>query len=235
MSGGAGLAGAGSGDERSAGRDRRARLRPDRRDVRRLARADRGRSAPGLGRGSRLPPRAGRARARARAAGPEAAETVLLAERFRLTGVDVSAEQIRRARENVPGAELVLGDLLEARAARQSRSTPCARSTSSTTCRASTSGGCSIRIHGWLRPGRSGPERVRGRATFPAGQASGSAPRRSSPASSRSRTARLVEAAGLTILRDEVVEFVEPEGSVSSTGSWRSDELLLRPRRTIAS
>jgi cyclopropane fatty-acyl-phospholipid synthase-like methyltransferase len=37
-------------------------------------------------------------------------ETRLLAERFRVTGVDVSREQISRARANVPGAEFVQAD-----------------------------------------------------------------------------------------------------------------------------
>ena len=38
-------------------------------------------------------------------------ETRELAARFRLTGVDLSAEQLRRARERVPGAAFVEGDL----------------------------------------------------------------------------------------------------------------------------
>jgi SAM-dependent methyltransferase len=38
-------------------------------------------------------------------------ETRALAERARLTGVDLSAEQLRRARERVAGAEFVRGDL----------------------------------------------------------------------------------------------------------------------------
>lgn len=40
-------------------------------------------------------------------------ETVLLAERFRLTGVDLSEAQLRRARERVPGAEFVREDFTE--------------------------------------------------------------------------------------------------------------------------
>lgn len=38
-------------------------------------------------------------------------ETRLLAQKFRLTGVDLSAEQLRRARERVPDAEFVQADL----------------------------------------------------------------------------------------------------------------------------
>ena len=37
-------------------------------------------------------------------------DTQALAERFRVTGVDISGEQIRRARENVPTAEFIQGD-----------------------------------------------------------------------------------------------------------------------------
>ncbi len=41
-------------------------------------------------------------------------ETALLAERFRLTGVDLSEAQLSRARERVPGAEFVRTDFTEA-------------------------------------------------------------------------------------------------------------------------
>lgn len=37
-------------------------------------------------------------------------ETAALAERFRLTGVDLSGEQLRRARRRIPGAEFVQAD-----------------------------------------------------------------------------------------------------------------------------
>jgi SAM-dependent methyltransferase len=40
-------------------------------------------------------------------------DTKLLAERFDLTGVDISAEQISRARANVPGAAFVQADFTE--------------------------------------------------------------------------------------------------------------------------
>ena len=40
-------------------------------------------------------------------------ETTLLADRFRLTGVDFSAEQLRRARKRVPGAQFVHADFTE--------------------------------------------------------------------------------------------------------------------------
>jgi cyclopropane fatty-acyl-phospholipid synthase-like methyltransferase len=40
-------------------------------------------------------------------------ETRVLAERFCLTGVDLSEEQLRRARERIPGAEFVHADLTD--------------------------------------------------------------------------------------------------------------------------
>ena len=40
-------------------------------------------------------------------------ETRLLAERFRLTAIDLSAEQLRRARERVPEAAFLHGDIVE--------------------------------------------------------------------------------------------------------------------------
>ena len=40
-------------------------------------------------------------------------ETRLLAERFRLTAIDLSAEQLRRARERVPEAAFLHGDIAE--------------------------------------------------------------------------------------------------------------------------
>jgi SAM-dependent methyltransferase len=45
------------------------------------------------------------------ACGAGTEETRLLAERGRLLGVDISAEQVRRARECVPSAEFLRGDL----------------------------------------------------------------------------------------------------------------------------
>ena len=41
------------------------------------------------------------------------AETKLLAERFRLTGVDLASKQVKRARTRVPDAEFVQADLVE--------------------------------------------------------------------------------------------------------------------------
>jgi hypothetical protein len=82
--------------------------------------------------------------------------------------------------------------------------------TPSTTCRASCSQGCSSGLPAGCDPvgSRSLPSAP---PTYPAGRASGSAPTFFSsfePAENR----RLVEAAGLGIVRNEVVEFAEPDG-----------------------
>lgn len=57
---------------------------------------------------SRLPDRA---RILELGCGSGVPDTQLLAECFRVTGVDISGEQIKRARANVPSAQFVQGDL----------------------------------------------------------------------------------------------------------------------------
>ena len=70
-------------------------------------------------------------------------DTQLLAERFRVTGVDVSPEQVRRASAAVPSAEFVCADFTELELDRRSRSTRSPASTRSTTSRATCSRRCS--------------------------------------------------------------------------------------------
>jgi ubiquinone/menaquinone biosynthesis C-methylase UbiE len=139
-------------------------------------------------------------------------ETVELAQRFRLTGVDVSREQIRRARERVPGAEFVHADFLELDAPDESFDAVCSFYVLNHVPR-ELLGQLFDRIARWLRrgglamhafgvgdnPGWSGD--WLGAETFFAGY---------EPA----ENTRVVSAAGLTILRDEVVTFTEPEGQV---------------------
>ena len=144
--------------------------------------------------------------------GAGSAETALLAERFALTGIDVSAEQIRRARANVTTAELVQADFLELELAPASFDAECSFYVLNHVPRELLAGLLG-RIAGWLRPdglalnafgvgdnpGWTGE--WLGAETF----FSGFDP---------PENTRLVRAAGLTILRDEVVTFVEPEGPV---------------------
>jgi cyclopropane fatty-acyl-phospholipid synthase-like methyltransferase len=137
-------------------------------------------------------------------------ETIELAEQFRLTGVDVSAEQIRRARERIPGADFVQADFLELELPSASVDAVCSFYVLNHVPREHLAP-LLVQMAGWLRPGglalnafgaHDNPGRTGewlGAETF----FSGYEPPENS---------RLVEAAGLTILRDEVVEFVEPEG-----------------------
>jgi len=142
--------------------------------------------------------------------GAGAAETIELARRFRLTGVDVSAEQISRARERVPGAEFVHADFLELELSDESFDAECSFYVFNHVPREHL-GPLMVRIAGWLRPGglalnafgASDLEGWTGEWLGAETYFSGYEP---------PENRRLVEAAGLTILRDEVVEFEEPEG-----------------------
>ena len=141
-----------------------------------------------------------------------AAETKELAERFHLTGVDVSAEQIRRAHVNVPHAELVHADFLGLDLPAQSFDAVCSFYVFNHVPREHL-GPLLVRIAGWLRPGglalnsfgasdlAGWTGQWLGAETFFAGY-------------EPPENTRLVEAAGFTILRDEVVTFTEPEGPV---------------------
>ena len=144
--------------------------------------------------------------------GSGSAETLMLAERFRLTGVDVSAEQVRRARDRLPGAELVLGDMLEAELPQGSFDAECSFYVFNHVPRELLTA-LMGRIRGWLRPGGLALNAFGvgdnpgwtgewlGAETFFAGF-------------EPPENSRLVAAAGFEILPDEVVEFVEPEGPV---------------------
>jgi SAM-dependent methyltransferase len=137
-------------------------------------------------------------------------DTRLLAERFRVTGVDVSPEQVRRARAAVPSAEFVCADFTELELPQGSFDGVAAfysfnhvpRDLLAPLFRS---------IHGWL---------VRGGLLVTAlgtsneegwiGEWLGTRMFFSSyPPLTNSR---LVEEAGFELLRDEVVDFLEPEG-----------------------
>ena len=140
------------------------------------------------------------------------AETIELAKRFRLTGVDVSIEQIRRACSAVPGAEFVHADFLELQPPPEAFDAVCSFYVLNHVPRERL-GELLQRVAAWLGPGGLALNTFGasdlpgwtgdflGADTFFAGY---------EPPENR----RLVEAAGLTILRDEVVTFTEPEGPV---------------------
>jgi SAM-dependent methyltransferase len=79
-------------------------------------------------------------------------ETRELARRFRLTGVDLSAEQLRRARERVPEATFVQDDLTTFAAAPGSLHAVCAFYVLNHVPR-DLLPGLFARVHTWLRPG----------------------------------------------------------------------------------
>jgi cyclopropane fatty-acyl-phospholipid synthase-like methyltransferase len=139
-------------------------------------------------------------------------ETLDLARHFRLTGVDVSGEQIRRARKRVPGAEFVHADFLELDLPDESFDAVCSFYVLNHVPRELLAP-LFARIVRWLRPGGLAMHAFGvgdnpgwtgdwlGAETFFAGY---------EPAENTG----LVSAAGLTVLRDEVVTFTEPEGEV---------------------
>jgi cyclopropane fatty-acyl-phospholipid synthase-like methyltransferase len=137
-------------------------------------------------------------------------ETKRLAERFRLTGVDISPRQVERARTAVPGAEFLCSDFTELELPPGSFDAVVSFYVFNHVPRellAPLLG----RIHGWLAPG--------GRLLTAFGQSDNPGWTgewlgaetffASFPPEVNSQ---LVHGAGFAIERDEVVEFQEPEG-----------------------
>jgi SAM-dependent methyltransferase len=139
-------------------------------------------------------------------------ETKRLAERFRLTGIDISPRQVERARAAIPGAEFLQADFTELELAPGSFDAVVSFYAFNHVPRellAPLLGS----IHSWLAPGgwlltafgqSDLPEWTGdwlGAPTFFSGY----------PAETNSR---LVREAGFTLERDEVVEIDEPEGPV---------------------
>jgi SAM-dependent methyltransferase len=137
-------------------------------------------------------------------------ETRRLAQRFAVTGVDISPRQVERAREAIPEAEFVCADFTELDLPRASFDGVVAFYVFNHVPR-DLLGPLLAHIHGWLVPG--------GRllTAFGVSDLEGwtgdwlGAPTffSSFPPDVNSR---LVQEAGFAIERDEVVTFVEPEG-----------------------
>jgi SAM-dependent methyltransferase len=137
-------------------------------------------------------------------------ETRLLAERFVLTGVDLSEEQLRRARERVPDASFLHADFTELELDSGSVDAVASFYAFNHVPRELLAGVFS-RIHEWLvrgglfltalgardLPGWTGD--FLGAPSYFAGFAPG-------------ENRRLLRAAGFDLLRDEVVTIREPEG-----------------------
>jgi SAM-dependent methyltransferase len=148
--------------------------------------------------------------------GGGAGETKRLAERFRLTGVDISPRQVGRARSAVPEAEFVCADVTELELPAASVDAVASFYVFNHVPRdllAPLLG----RIHGWLVPGgwlltAFGQSDVEGWV----GEWLGAPTYFSSfPSETNSR---LVAEAGFTTVRDELVTFEEPEGP--ATFQW---------------
>ena len=140
-------------------------------------------------------------------------ETRVLAERFRLTGVDLSEEQLRRARRRVPAARFVHADLTDLELAPGSVDAVASFYVFNHVPRELLEG-VFQRIHGWLAP--SGLLL----ATLGASDNPGwtgdwlGAPTYFSgfePDTNR----RLLAEAGFELLRDELVTIREPEGEAT--------------------
>ena len=137
-------------------------------------------------------------------------ETAVLAERFRVTGVDLSAEQLRRARERVPRAGFLHADLTEVEFEPGSLDAVVAFYSLNHVPRellAPLFG----RVHTWLVPrglllaalGQSDLEGWTGDFLGAPSYFSSFPPQTNS---------QLLREAGFTLLRDEVVTIREPEG-----------------------
>jgi cyclopropane fatty-acyl-phospholipid synthase-like methyltransferase len=144
------------------------------------------------------------------------AETMVLARRFRLTGVDLSVEQLRRARERVPEADFVHADLTEIEFERRSVDAVASFYALNHVPRERLAGVFG-RVNQWLRPG----------GFFLATLGSGDTPGWTGewlgattffsgfPAETNTR---LLRKAGFELLRDELVTIREPEGE--ATFQW---------------
>ena len=140
-------------------------------------------------------------------------ETRVLAERFRLTGVDLSEEQLRRARRRVPAARFVHADLTDLELAPGSVDAVASFYVFNHVPRELLDG-VFQRIHGWLvpsglllatlgasdNPGWTGD--WLGAPTYFSGF---------EPDTNR----RLLAEAGFELLRDELVTIREPEGEAT--------------------
>jgi cyclopropane fatty-acyl-phospholipid synthase-like methyltransferase len=137
-------------------------------------------------------------------------ETRVLAERFRLTGVDLSAEQLKRARERVPAADFLQADFTSVSFDEGSCDAVAAFYAFNHVPR-DLLPELFARIHRWLVP----------RGLFLASLGAGDTPGwtgewlgattffSSFPPQTNSR---LLREAGFDLIRDEVVEIKEPEG-----------------------
>jgi SAM-dependent methyltransferase len=140
-------------------------------------------------------------------------ETRELARRYRLTGIDVSAEQLRRAAARVPSATFVHADITSVELPAASFDAVCAFYVLGHVPRELLPG-LFARVHMWLRPGglflatlgASDVDGWEGEWLGVPMYFSGHEP---------TRNRELLGAAGFELVEDEVVSIAEPEGDVS--------------------
>jgi SAM-dependent methyltransferase len=140
-------------------------------------------------------------------------ETKLLAQRFRLTGVDLSQEQLRRARERVPEAEFVHADFTSLELEPSSIDAVASFYAFNHVPRELLAG-LFARIHSWLVPGGFLLTTL-GASDLPGwtGDFLG-APTYFSGYPPEANT-RLLDEAGFELVRDELVTIREPEGDAT--------------------
>lgn len=145
-------------------------------------------------------------------------DTQLLAARFRVTGVDISSEQIRRARAKVPGADFIQADFTSLELDPASFEAVAAFYSFNHVPR-DLLPNMFAHVHTWLKPGglfltalgTSDTEGWTG-AWLGAPMFFSSFP----PETNR----RLLHEAGFEIMLDEVVTFLEPEPYAEATFQW---------------
>ena len=141
-----------------------------------------------------------------------------LAERFRVTGVDISGEQIRRARTNVPSAEFVQDDFVALELAETSFDAVAAFYSLNHVPR-ELLGGLFASVHRWLQPGGLFLASLGvGETDSWTGSWLGTTMFFSSWDPDTNR--RLLGEAGFELLLDDLVSMHEPEPSGTSTFQW---------------
>ena len=145
-------------------------------------------------------------------------DTQLLASRFAVTGVDVSGEQIRRARANVPTADFVQSDFTQLELAPASFEAVAAFYSFNHVPR-DVLGDLLVRIHSWLVPGGLFLAALgTGDTESWSGDWLGTTMFFSSFPPETNR--RLLVEAGFELILDEIVTMIEPEPDGESTWQW---------------
>jgi SAM-dependent methyltransferase len=139
-------------------------------------------------------------------------ETQRLAERYELVAVDLSEEQLRRARLRVPGARFVHADLLTVGFEPESVDAVAAFYVFNHVPRELLAE-LFARIGSWLRPGGHVLATL-GSIDLPGWHGSWLGVPMFFSSFTPDRNRQLIERAGLTLVRDEVVTIAEPDGPV---------------------